>query len=65
MHESAEEAIAETEQMLEIYRKFVEEYLMIPVICGRKTESEKSTQVYRKNHMKIFGVGKIMAHGTQ
>ncbi|MBR3356199.1 MAG: proline--tRNA ligase [Oscillospiraceae bacterium] len=41
MHESAEEAIAETEQMLEIYRKFVEEYLMIPVICGRKTESEK------------------------
>lgn len=41
MHETSEEAIAETEQMLEIYRKFVEEYLMIPVICGRKTESEK------------------------
>ena len=41
MHETPEEAIAETEQMLEIYRRFVEEYLMIPVICGRKTESEK------------------------
>lgn len=41
MHETSEEAVAETEQMLEIYRKFVEEYLMIPVICGRKTESEK------------------------
>ena len=41
MHETPEEAVAETEQMLEIYRKFVEEYLMIPVICGRKTESEK------------------------
>lgn len=41
MHETAEEAVQETELMLETYRKFVEEYLMIPVIRGRKTESEK------------------------
>ncbi len=41
MHETAEEAVQETEQMLEVYRKFAEEYLMVPVICGRKTESEK------------------------
>ncbi len=41
MHETSEDAIHETEQMLEVYRKFAEESLMIPVICGRKTESEK------------------------
>lgn len=41
MHETAEEAVQETEQMLEVYRKFAEEYLMVPVICGRKTDSEK------------------------
>ena len=41
MHETAQEAIAETEQQLETYRKFCEEYLMIPVLAGQKTESEK------------------------
>ena len=41
MHETAEEAIHETEQMLECYREFCEDYLMIPVITGKKTDSEK------------------------
>ena len=41
IHETAEEAEAETRQMLEIYKKFFEEYLAIPVITGRKTEKEK------------------------
>ena len=41
IHETAEEAVEETERMLDIYRRFCEEYLMIPVITGRKTESEK------------------------
>ena len=41
MHETAEEAVAETERMLECYRTFVEDYLNVPVICGQKTESEK------------------------
>ncbi len=41
MHETAEEAIVETEQQLETYRRFCEEYLMIPVLAGQKTESEK------------------------
>ncbi|RMG66842.1 MAG: proline--tRNA ligase [Calditrichaeota bacterium] len=40
-HATAEEAEAEARQMLEIYRKFVEDYLAIPVITGLKTESEK------------------------
>ncbi len=41
IHETAEEAIAETHQMLNIYADFVEKELMIPVIKGQKTESEK------------------------
>ena len=41
IHETAEEAEAETRQMLNIYKKFFEEYLAIPVITGRKTEKEK------------------------
>ena len=41
MHETAEEAIAETEQMLNIYADFCEQYLAIPVVRGQKTEKEK------------------------
>ena len=40
-HATEQEAEAETLQMLAIYRKFQEEYLAIPVITGRKSESEK------------------------
>ena len=41
MHETAQEAIAETERMLNIYADFCEETLAIPVVKGRKTEKEK------------------------
>lgn len=41
IHATAEEAEAETRQMLEIYKTFFEEYLAIPVITGRKTDKEK------------------------
>ena len=41
MHRTSEEAIAETLKMFNIYKKFQEEYLAIPVITGRKTEKEK------------------------
>lgn len=40
-HATQEEAIAETEQMLEVYRTFVETFMATPVIAGRKTESER------------------------
>lgn len=40
-HASADEANAETMQMLNIYTTFVEEFLAIPVIQGQKTPSEK------------------------
>ena len=41
VHSSAEEAEAETRQMLNVYKTFFEDYLAIPVIIGRKTEKEK------------------------
>ncbi|MBQ3394432.1 MAG: proline--tRNA ligase [Oscillospiraceae bacterium] len=41
IHETPEEAMAETMQMLDIYADTVENQLMIPVIKGQKTESEK------------------------
>lgn len=41
VHASAEEAEAETRQMLNVYKTFFEDYLAIPVITGRKTEKEK------------------------
>ena len=41
IHKTQEEAEEETLGMLEVYRKFFEEYLAIPVITGRKTEREK------------------------
>ncbi len=41
MHETAEEAVAETEKMLGVYARLCEDYLAIPVIKGRKTDKEK------------------------
>ncbi|MBP5657028.1 MAG: proline--tRNA ligase [Clostridia bacterium] len=41
IHATAEEAIAETEQMLNVYADFCENSLAMPVIKGRKTESDK------------------------
>ena len=41
IHETAEEARAETEQQLNCYADFFENVLAIPVVRGRKTEKEK------------------------
>jgi prolyl-tRNA synthetase len=40
-HETAEQAQAETLQMLDVYARFAEDFLAIPVVKGYKTESEK------------------------
>jgi prolyl-tRNA synthetase len=40
-HATAEEAVAESEQMLEVYADFVENWLALPVVKGRKTPSER------------------------
>lgn len=41
VHATAEEAEAETQKMLMIYKEFAENCLAIPVITGKKTEKEK------------------------
>jgi prolyl-tRNA synthetase len=40
-HATAEEAIAETEQMLEVYATFAEQYIALPVIRGVKSPNER------------------------
>lgn len=40
-HATSEEAIAEANQMLEVYADFAENTLAVPVVRGRKTENER------------------------
>ncbi len=40
-HETQEEALQETQTMLEVYEKFAREHLALPVFCGEKSESER------------------------
>jgi len=41
IHETREEAEAETRQMLDVYADFAQNHLAIPVLKGQKTEKEK------------------------
>jgi prolyl-tRNA synthetase len=40
-HATKDEAIEETEKMLEVYRELMEDFMAIPVVLGTKTENEK------------------------
>lgn len=40
-HASKQEAIEETEKMLEVYREFAEDYMAMPVLTGEKTDGER------------------------
>jgi prolyl-tRNA synthetase len=40
-HSTAQEAIEETERMLDVYANFAEEYMAMPVIRGKKTANER------------------------
>jgi prolyl-tRNA synthetase len=40
-HATANEAVKETEQMLDVYADFVENFMALPVIKGKKTEGER------------------------
>ncbi|MEJ0057117.1 MAG: proline--tRNA ligase [Bacteroidota bacterium] len=40
-HATSSEAVAETRQMLDVYADFVENFMAVPVIKGRKSEGEK------------------------
>ncbi|MBC8198104.1 MAG: proline--tRNA ligase [Candidatus Marinimicrobia bacterium] len=40
-HATAKEALEETRKMLEVYREVVEDIMAVPVLTGRKSDSEK------------------------
>src|SRR5437879_8320067 len=40
-HETADEAAAEVDRMLDCYRVLAEEWCAMPVLVGRKTDAEK------------------------
>ncbi len=64
-HATFEEAEAETREMLEIYRDFAVNQAAIPVIAGRKSESERfagADQTYSIEAM--MGDGKALQSGT-
>ncbi|NJC33958.1 prolyl-tRNA synthetase [Sphingomonas jejuensis] len=41
VHATRDEAVAETERMLEVYRRFAEDALALPVVAGEKPENER------------------------
>jgi prolyl-tRNA synthetase len=64
-HESEEEAEEETLRMLEIYRRFQEDYLAIPVLVGRKTDREKFPGALRTYCVEaMMQDGKALQAGT-
>ncbi|MDR2912064.1 MAG: proline--tRNA ligase [Alistipes sp.] len=40
-HETRDEAVAETERMIGVYRDFAEGWMGVPVVVGRKSENER------------------------
>lgn len=65
MHETAEDAMAETERMLGIYANVAEEYLAIPVIKGQKTDKEKFAGAERTYTIEaMMHDGKALQSGT-
>jgi prolyl-tRNA synthetase len=64
-HETEAEAEEETLRMLEIYRRFQEDYLAIPVLVGRKTEREKFPGALRTYCVEaLMQDGKALQAGT-
>lgn len=41
VHETSDEAMEETQLILELYQRFAEEYMAMPVLVGEKTASER------------------------
>ena len=64
-HASEKEAVEETVRMLEVYRRFAEEYMAVPVIKGVKTESEKFAGAVRTYCIEaMMQDGKALQAGT-
>ncbi len=65
LHATEAEAEEETLKMLEVYRSFSEEMLAMPVLTGRKTESEKFAGALRTYAIEaLMGDGKALQAGT-
>jgi prolyl-tRNA synthetase len=65
LHVSEEEAEEETLKMLHVYRSFSEEVLAMPVVWGRKSESEKFAGALRTYSIEaLMGDGKALQAGT-
>jgi prolyl-tRNA synthetase len=65
LHATVEEAEEETLEMLHVYRSFSEEVLAMPVLWGRKTESEKFAGALRTYAIEaLMGDGKALQAGT-
>lgn len=65
IHETAEEAIAETEQMLNVYADFFENSLAIPVVKGLKTDKEKFAGAEKTYTIEaLMHDGKALQSGT-
>jgi len=64
-HETAEEAEDETLKILAIYKEFAETELAMPVIAGRKSESEKFAGAERTYSIEaLMGDGRALQAGT-
>jgi len=64
-HETAEEAEAETQKMLGVYKDFAQTELAMPVIDGRKTESEKFAGAERTYSIEaLMRDGRALQAGT-
>ncbi len=64
-HATYEEAEKEAMLILDLYRKFAEEYMAMPVITGRKTESEKfAGAVHTYSIEAMMQDGKALQAGT-
>jgi len=65
LHENEEQAEEETLKMLHVYRSFSEEVLAMPVIWGRKSESEKFAGALRTYAIEaLMSDGKALQAGT-
>ena len=65
LHATAEEAQEETLKMLDVYRRFSEEMLAMPVLCGPKTDSEKFAGAARTYAIEaLMGDGRALQAGT-
>ncbi len=65
VHATFDEAQDRTMEMLEVYRRFAEEDLAIPVVPGRKSESEKFAGAERTYSIEaLMGDGKALQAGT-